>query len=901
MKSLKLLCLLFLATLFPSISLNASTATLFVGQSYQTEISSTGYHYLGIESVSSTNPSVTVVKMGLVVKATVNAFFSGEADVIIRLRYQLYAGQAYQYRNQEFTISCNDTQVNISPVTVSIKPGDTYQLSYDFNHATHVTPSFQWSSSDDAIATVSPSGLITAVSEGNATIYLRSNLGSNTSECRVKVSPAESVSGEDHDSSIVDTSWFNENDYEFEISTLPQLLGFRNLVNQGQHFKDKTIKVTQDIDLSSYNWTIPIGIYPNVFEGTFDGCGHSLKIFIDKTETKVQEYYYFGFFGNLWGTIKNLTLKGMVKVDISGDITYAYVGALCGSSSILESCINETSLTYTRTNFRSAGSSDRIGGLAGSGGKYMINCINRGKVLVRSKYSNANMNDYRIGGLTGYSCNMTGCINFGTIENEILGNSDGTLREYIGGICGWCVTDNILRCSNFGDIIGNSNLSAVGGIIGGSGGSSNCSCSYVGKCKIANSRGGSAVYVDGICGMSKNQTDEYSKNYAANDISFTNNFHGGASGSKKYSSSQMKTLDFAKILGSEWIGAEGFYPIVKGSPDIAQYYISTISDITCTSVLVSANIGEVLTNRVKSWGVLLTKDDGKESFIPGSGPNYIIKLTELEPGRNYSLRWFAQDDDGKEFYGIFTSFTTKQINPYTSDMINIGVSSAELTGESYLLDAAKCGFFVQKVDNTDNGSYYWGAHLNEDWAFSLNINNLEGGTKYSYSAVVEFEGVLYAGEVKTFTTKSLMTLAPSGFTYSKVQLNGEISQGLSGIQFEFRPLFLPSVIDSDIINAMQNNNLVFASSPTLQLNESYKYRLVAKNGSETIYGDWVEFLFTGITGMEHIVLDTSVDSQEISVYTLYGIRVFNGFYKDFNPALGIYIIKYKGKSYKIKY
>lgn len=71
MEKLKFVCLLLFVALMSSIKLNAATVTLLVGQSYQSEISATGYHYLSIESVLSTNPSVSATKMGLLVKATV--------------------------------------------------------------------------------------------------------------------------------------------------------------------------------------------------------------------------------------------------------------------------------------------------------------------------------------------------------------------------------------------------------------------------------------------------------------------------------------------------------------------------------------------------------------------------------------------------------------------------------------------------------------------------------------------------------------------------------------------------------------------------------------------------------------------------------------------------------------
>ncbi len=901
MKRLKLLSLLLIVALLSSLSINAATATLLVGQSYQTEISTSGYHYLSIESVSSTNPSVSVSKMGLVVKATVNSYFSGEATVTINLRYQLYAGQSYQYRSQEFSLSCNDTHIAVSPANLSIKPGESYQLSYGFDRPTYVTPSLQWTSSDEAIATVSQNGLVVGKGEGNATIYLRSNLGSNTSECRVKVS-GQSGSGGVQDSGVADISWFNKNESEFEISTFSQLLGFRNLVNQGEHFKDKTIRLSNDIDLSSYNWTTPISIYPNVFEGTFDGCGNSLTIYVNKVETGTQDEFCFGFFGNSWGRIKNLTMKGDVTVEIAGMTTYASVGVLCGWSSYLESCINEASLTYVRSYVKSAGNSDYVGGFAGKCSKPVTNCINRGKILTRTKYStSANTNNYYIGGIVGYSNDVTGCANYGTIKNETSGDSNyGMLREYIGGMLGWCVSDDLVRCSNFGNICGTSKFSGIGGLVGGSGGSIKITDSYVGKCTIANTQGGSACYVNSICGSLRYSNETFTNNYSASDISYSNK-NGGYEGSTLYNSSQMQTDEFAGVLGhGSWIGAEGLYPIVKGSPDEYKYYISTITDITCYTATVSANIWDILASNVKSWGLLLTKDDGKESYIPGNLYDYKINLTGLSPNRSYRVRWFAQDNEGKEYYGVYATFETKTLIPYTSDIDVIGVSTAILKGESYLGTGIRAGFFIQRNDGIDNGNYFWGAHFTDESNFALEIDDLIGNTTYNYAAVIEYEGVVYAGETKLFDTKLLKTTYPSDFTTNTVQLNGEVSSDLSDIYFEFRACSIPSVIESDKISATVDNNRAFAKSPLLSMEETYRYRLVALNGDETVFGEWIEFKFKGEAGLVNVLTDISLE-DEIKVFSIKGQLIFEGYMQDFTPAQGVYIICYRNKSIKIKY
>ena len=128
-----------------------------------------------------------------------------------------------------------------------------------------------------------------------------------------------------------DTSWYNETSAEFEISTAEQLAGLAKLVNNGNNFSGKTISLTADIVLndtsdwedwensaSTNTWT-PIGNWPNLFGGTFDGQGHTVSgIYINS------ENDYQGLFGYNEGTIKNI---GVTESYIKGEYS---VGGVCG-------------------------------------------------------------------------------------------------------------------------------------------------------------------------------------------------------------------------------------------------------------------------------------------------------------------------------------------------------------------------------------------------------------------------------------------------------------------------------------------------------------------------------------------------------------------------------------------
>lgn len=135
--------------------------------------------------------------------------------------------------------------------------------------------------------------------------------------------------------STVDTSWYNDTDTEFVIMTAEQLAGFGELVDGGNTFEGKTVKLGNNIDLKVMDENgepiclDPIGSYrfDKSFKGTFDGQGHTISNLAQNTWALNNGYEYndcgLGLFGAVEdGTVKNLTIDG---AEISGET------AICGT------------------------------------------------------------------------------------------------------------------------------------------------------------------------------------------------------------------------------------------------------------------------------------------------------------------------------------------------------------------------------------------------------------------------------------------------------------------------------------------------------------------------------------------------------------------------------------------
>ena len=75
-----------------------------------------------------------------------------------------------------------------------------------------------------------------------------------------------------------DTSWYNDTDTEFTLTNTQQLAGLAELVDDGNDFAGKTIKLDVDVILSEENWD-PIGDNrtDNAFKGVFDGQNHTIQ------------------------------------------------------------------------------------------------------------------------------------------------------------------------------------------------------------------------------------------------------------------------------------------------------------------------------------------------------------------------------------------------------------------------------------------------------------------------------------------------------------------------------------------------------------------------------------------------------------------------------------------------
>ena len=108
---------------------------------------------------------------------------------------------------------------------------------------------------------------------------------------------------------VADTSWYDEAQTEFTISTEAQLAGLAKLIGERKFFEGKTVRLDRDLDLTTREWTSP-GPSNNGFRGTFDGRGHCIELNAPLFNTV--------------GTFQQPAT--FLNLNLSGDIVLSYTG-----------------------------------------------------------------------------------------------------------------------------------------------------------------------------------------------------------------------------------------------------------------------------------------------------------------------------------------------------------------------------------------------------------------------------------------------------------------------------------------------------------------------------------------------------------------------------------------------
>ena len=169
------------------------------GSSYRLRLASSASNNSVISGTTTSTDiditqSVITIPTGSLTWSTLKGYGSG-FSIEVPLRNTSTSSSQYPYvyvygAEIEVTYTAEDvhvTSVSLNKNTLSMEEGDTEQLTETVLPSNATDKSVTWSSNNTAVATVSSSGLVTAVSAGSATITVTTTDGGYTASCAVTV------------------------------------------------------------------------------------------------------------------------------------------------------------------------------------------------------------------------------------------------------------------------------------------------------------------------------------------------------------------------------------------------------------------------------------------------------------------------------------------------------------------------------------------------------------------------------------------------------------------------------------------------------------------------------------------------------------------------------------------
>lgn len=230
---------------------------------------------------------------------------------------------------------------------------------------------------------------------------------------------------------------------EENVRTEQELAVFRDKVNSGLTYEGKTIKVINDLDLSSVcgnnvdgqekSW-VSIGNSETTFKGTFDGQNNKIEnIYINVNQG------HNGLFGFSSGIIQNVSIYGSITNTAKyGNYT---AGIVVLNSGTVKQCINNVKIT----------SSGPTGGIVAVNDGTIVQCANKEQLYA------TNGNNAGIAGINRGE--IKECYNTGSINSPA--------DSCVGGIVG-SGANMIYNCYNRGEIIAKSTVGGITGVVNGS-------------------------------------------------------------------------------------------------------------------------------------------------------------------------------------------------------------------------------------------------------------------------------------------------------------------------------------------------------------------------------------------------------------------------------------------------
>ena len=157
-------------------------------------------------------------------------------------------------------------------------------------------------------------------------------------------------------------------DDPYQISNIDQLKLMRDLINNGEAgYKDAAYILTADIDLGGEEWVIVGDGDQKIFNGVFDGDGHSITNF---TITTTYHSFYAAFFAKSTGTIRGLRLADFTVSTTSAGMLNWTAGIVACNDGTIDACM----VQHATISAASSGSYNMAAAITAAGAGSVTNC-----------------------------------------------------------------------------------------------------------------------------------------------------------------------------------------------------------------------------------------------------------------------------------------------------------------------------------------------------------------------------------------------------------------------------------------------------------------------------------------------------------------------------------------------
>ncbi len=467
-------------------------------------------------------------------------------------------------------------------------------------------------------------------------------------------------------------------DNPYKITSATELLNVRDSVNLVSNLTLNLAhyELSNDIDMSGTEWTVPIGIAGKNFKGIFNGNGHKITgIFLNSGTTPHGNQALFGQINT--ATIKNLEININFTIVRSGTIGNIYVGGLvnnitAGVTGAAPTFIDNCRVTgvLSQTNTSAGAATEKMGGIVGQNGfeSYITNCS----------------------------------VDLQMINTIILGSAGGCING-VGGIVGDAgvgVKSGIVNCYSTGSltIFDSAGATSGGGILGVRNGTNTPLCEII-NCYSAMTIDASQSLqtnsgIAGISGSQNNTTPNTIKNCIALNPSISYKNSGANLGLLKRMALKNAGATFASnyALSSMTITAFTAWNFTTQTGTTATF--TPVNDAAGTDgdVLTGADVPSQIADGLSKLSAYVTANP---TYSPTSATTLNLPL----------LSWTAGTTYPKLVTPIFSGLSNHTILPSLKYSVNAGVLKLDnIEGKKSLRIYSVTGVEVNKTEVNSNYS-----------------------------------------------------------------------------------------------------------------------------------------------------------------------------------------------------